>query len=178
MRTFKRRRSRRHLKKYLRRREAQLALWLRGFLEGYDPSRPHDDPGGENFRLLLRLRWLVHAFVHTRLLLAPWWGKRRRFLEHLDVDEVRLSPRGVELKGEMVWWAEGREAEGEWWPPDHEPRPTGFYKVKLRGDLGGGRWVLEPVRVRMRLPSAPRRGAGYEIEFGRGSTHMKIRGPR
>lgn len=177
MRTFKIRRSRRHLKKHLRRREAELARRLRRFLEGYDPSKPHDDERGENFRLLLRLRWLVFTFIYVRLRLAPWWSNRRRFLEHFDVDEVKVEGGGVELSGDMVWWAEGRDAAGEWWPPDHEPHPTGVYKVKIRGDLGGGHWVLEPVRVRMRLPSAPWRGAPYEIEFGRGSTYLKLSGP-
>lgn len=171
-------RSRRDLKKYLRRREAELDRWLRRFIDGYDPSLPlgrdGGDPGG-NFRLLLRLRWLIYAFVHVRLKLAPWWGNRRRFLEHLDVDEVKVEGGRVELIGEMVWWAEGREAAGEWWPADHEPHPTGVYKVKIRGDLGGGFWVLEPVRVRMRLAEAPWRRAAYEIEFGRGSTYLEIK---
>ena len=55
----------------------------------------------------------------------------------------------------MVWWAEGSEAAGEWWPTDHEPHRTAVYKVKRRGDLGGGRWVVEPVRVRMSVARVP-----------------------
>ncbi|HEX8285631.1 MAG TPA: hypothetical protein VF588_19910 [Pyrinomonadaceae bacterium] len=171
--------SKRDLKKHLRRREAALDVWLRRFLAGYDPARPLDNgegEGGENFRLLLRLRWLIFTFIYVRLELSPWWGGRRRFLEHFDVDEVRVEGQSVELVGDMVWWAEGPEAAGEWWPPDHEPRRTGVYKVKIRGDLGGGRWVVEPVRVRMSAARVPWRNASYEIEFGRGSTYLKIRG--
>jgi hypothetical protein len=177
MRRHKRRLGRRDLKKHLRRREAALDVWLRRFLAGYDPARPLDpDEGGEeNFRLLLRLRWLIFTFIHVRLELTPWWGNRGRFLEHFDVDEVRVGGGVVELFGDMVWWARGREAAGEWWPPDHEPRPTGVYKVKIRGELEGGYWVLEPVRVRMSVAGAPWRNASYEIEFGRGSTYLKVR---
>jgi hypothetical protein len=171
-------RSRRNLKKYLRRREAGLDRWLRRFIEGYDPAQPLDNgegEKGENFRLLLRLRWLIFSFIYVRLRLTPWWGNRRRFLEHFDVDEVKIEGGCVELAGDMVWWAEGREASGEWWPADHEPHRTGVYKVKIRGDLDGGYWVLEPVKVRMRVAEAPWRNAAYEIEFGRGSTYLKIK---
>jgi hypothetical protein len=168
------------LKKYLRRREALLDRWLRRFLDAYDPAAPLDNgegEGGANFQLLLRLRWLIFTFVHTRLELTPWWGGRNRFLEHFDVDAVKTGPGVVELTGDMVWWAQGREAAaGGWWPPDHEPRRTGVYKVKIRGDLGGGRWVVEPVRVRMRVARVPRRDASYEIDFGYGSTYRKITG--
>ncbi|MET0650643.1 MAG: hypothetical protein ABW208_28880 [Pyrinomonadaceae bacterium] len=174
----KRIRSRRDLKKYLRRREAELDESLRHFLAGYDPSQSLDrddaDPG-ENFRLLLRLRWLIYSFIYVRLRLAPWWGNRRRFLENFDVDEARIEGGSVELVGDMVWWAEGRDAVGEWWPADHEPHPTGVYKVKLRGDLDGGYWVLEPVRVKLSAAEVPGRGAQYEIEFGSGSTYLKIK---
>lgn len=159
-----------------------LDVWLRRFLEGYDPAGPLDNgegDRGENFRLLLRLRWLIFTFIHVRLELTPWWGGRRRFLEHLDVDEVNIAGGSVELVGDMVWWAEGREAEaGDWWPPDHETHPTGVYKVKIRGDLGGGRWVVEPVRVRMSVARVAWRKASYEIEFGRGSTYLKIKSGR
>jgi hypothetical protein len=171
--------SKRDLKKHLRRREAALDRWLRRFLAGYDPALPLDNgegDGGENFRLLLRLRWLIFTFIHVRLELTPWWGGRRRFLEHFDVDEVKIEGESVELVGDMVWWAEGREAVGEWWPADHEPHRTAVYKVKIRGDLDGGFWVVEPVRVRMSVARAAWRHAAYEIEFGRGSTYLKIKG--
>lgn len=167
------------MKKHLRRREAELGGRLRRFLEGFDPARPLVEEGrdpGENFRLLLGLRHLIYSFIHVRLELKPWWGNRRRFLENFDVDEVKVEGGRVELAGEMVWWAVGREAEGEWWPADHEPRRARVYKVKMRGDLGGGLWVSEPVRVRLSLPEVPRRNAAYEIEFGRGSTYLKIGG--
>lgn len=178
MRRVKGRRTKRSLKKHLRQREAALDGRLRHFLANFDPARPldegHQDPG-ENFRLLLRLRWLIYTFIHVRLELTPWWGRRKRFLEHLDVDEVRVGDGRVELFGDMVWWAQGREAEGEWCPADHEPHGAGFYKVKLRGVPGAGPWVKEPVRVSMRVAEVPWRNASYEIEFGRGSTYLKIR---
>lgn len=155
-----------------------MDVWLRRFLDGYDPALPLDNgegDGGENFRLLLRLRWLIFDFIHVRLRLKPWWGNRRRFLEHFDVDEVKVERDGVELVGDMVWWARGAEAAGVWWPPDHEPHRAGIYKVKIRGDLAGGKWVVEPVRVRLRVSRSPRRNASYEIEFGRGSTYLKTK---
>jgi hypothetical protein len=178
MRRRKWRRNKRELKKHLRQREAALDRLLRHFLANFDPTRSldggHQDPG-ENFWLLLRLRWLIFTFIHVRLELTPWWGNRKRFLEQLDVDEVRVGDGRVELVGEMVWWAQGREAEGEWWPADHEPHRTGFYKVKLRGDLDGGGWVVEPVRVSLRVAKVPWRNAAYDIEFGVGSTYLKIK---
>ena len=38
------------------------------------------------------------------------------------------------------------------------------------------RCVVEPVRVRMRAARIRRRNASYKIEFGRGSTYLKIKG--
>lgn len=174
MRRYKRRRSRRYLKKYLRRREAQLDARLRALVEGFDPALPPDEEG-KNFELLLRLRWLVYDFVHVRLRLTRWWGSRRRFLELPDFDDVKVAGGAVELKGDIVWWADGAEAVGRWWPPDHEPHPTGVYKMKLRGDMRGGHWVLEPFNARLSLSETPGRVAAYEIEFGKGNTFLKVR---
>jgi len=79
----------------------------------------------------------------------------------------------VVLKVDMVWWAEGKDAIGEWWPADHEPRWVGPYKGKFRGDPSGGYWVWGPVIARLRMPKLAKRKADYEIEFGKGSTYIK-----
>lgn len=164
------------MKKYLRRKERELGEHLSLFLEGFDAGKP---PGEEpNRRALLKLRWLVYAFIYVRLKLNPAWARKKWFLELFDVDSASVNGRRVELSGDMVWWAEGKDAEGEWWPADHEPRWTGVYKVKIRGDLDGGYWVIEPVSARLTEPATPNRDAAYEIEFGTGSTYMKIRSRR
>lgn len=170
---MRRKRSKRYLKKYLRRREAALGRHLPLFLGGFNSEKPLDDEG--NFRLLLKLRWLVYDFIYVRLKLHPQWMKKRWFLELLDIDSVKLGNSGVEFNGDMVWWAEGKDAVGEWWPADHEPHRIGVYKAKIRGDLDGGRWVIEPVIAKLRMPKLPKRNAVYEIDFGEASTYLKVK---
>ena len=167
------RRSDRYTRKRLRYRERHLRKHLDLFLTGFDPEQPLDDKS--NFRLLLKLRWLVTDFIYLRLKLNPKWQMKRWFLELFDVDEIRILNGNLEIIGDIVWWAEGKDAVGEWWPADHEPHSVGPYKVKIRGELNGGYWILEPVIARLRMPRVARRDADYEIEFGRGSTHLKIR---
>ena len=167
-----RRRSKRWLKKYLRSRERQLATHLGLFLNGFNPGQSLDDE--LNFRLLLKLRWLVYDFIWVRLKLHPAWRERRWFLDLFDVDQVQVRGDGVELAGDIVWWPEGKDALGEWWPRDHQPYPTRPYKAKIRGDLMGGHWVLEPVRATLKMPRTSKRRGEYEIEFGVGSTYLKV----
>ena len=143
------------------------------FLDGFNSEKPLDDDG--NFGLLLKLRWLIYDFIYVRLKLHPGWVKKRWFLELLDVDSVKIGNGGVEIAGDIVWWAEGKDAVGEWWPADHEPHRIGVYKVKIRGGLDGGRWVVEPVMAKLRKPKIPKRNAGYEIDFGKDSTYLKLR---
>ena len=150
-----------------------MGEYLRAFLDGFDPERPLG--GQRNFRPLLSLRWLIHDFINARLRLNRGWAAKRYFLELFDVDGLEVRDGVVELTGDIVWWAEGKDAAGEWWPPDHVPRPTGAYKVKIRGDLGGGFWVVEPVIAKLWEARKPGRNAGYEIEFGAGSTYMRIK---
>jgi hypothetical protein len=169
---MRRKRSKRYLRKYLRRREKVLGKHLSLFLDGFDAERPLDDES--NFHLLLKLRWLIYDFIYVRLKLNPRWMRKKWFLELFDVDSVRVKNGGVEFSGDIVWWAEGKDAEGEWWPADHEPHRTGVYKVKIRGDMDGGDWVVEPVTAKLRKSKLPKRNAGYEIDFGKGSTYMKI----
>ena len=102
---MRRKRNRRYLKKYLRRREKELGKYLSLFLDGFDAGRPLDDES--NRRALLKLRWLIHDFIYVRLKLNPRWMRKRWFLELFDVDSTRLNSAGVELSGDVVWWAEG-----------------------------------------------------------------------
>jgi hypothetical protein len=165
--------SKRYLKKRLRRREKALGKYLSLFLVGFDAEKPLDDES--NFPLLLKLRWLIYDFIYFRLKLNRKWMKKKWFLELFDVDSVRIKNGVVEFIGDMVWWTEGKDAVGEWWPSDHEPHPIGVYKVKIRGDLGGGYWIVEPVTAKLRTSKIQKRNAGYEIDFGKGSTYMKIK---
>jgi hypothetical protein len=168
---MRRRRNKRYVKKSLCRREKQLDEHLARFLDGFDSKQAPDEES--NYRLLLNLRWMVNDFIYLRLKLNRAW-KKNRFLDLFDVAEVKATSDSVELKGDIVWWAEGVGANLEWVPADHEPHPTGVYKVKIRGDMKGGRWVVEPVTARLRRAKVRKRNAVYSVEFGRGSTYMKI----
>lgn len=160
------------MKRSLRLRERVLDKYLRLFIDGFDSEQPLR--AERNHRLLLKLRWLVQDFIYIRTTLHPKWMRKRWFLDLIDVEQVKIKGAEVELTGDIVWWAEGKDAVGEWWPSDHEPHRTATYKVKIRGDLDGGYWVLEPVTAKLRISKAPKRNAEYEIEFGKSSTYMKI----
>ncbi len=146
---------------------------MRLFLDNFNPAESLKEKG--NFRCLLNLEWLVYDFIHVRLRLHPKWRGKKYFLDLFDIDKVLIKDGAVYLTGDIVWWAEGDDAAGEWWPADHEPHWVGVYKVKMRGDLSGGYWVIEPVFARLRQAKTPKRNAEYEIEFGTGSTYMKIK---
>jgi len=173
---MRRRRNKRYLKKRLRLREGQLGNTVSLFVDKFDPRQPLE--GEHNYRLLLKLRWLVSDFIYLRLKLHPTWMRKQWFLDLFDVDNVTVRDGAVVLVGDAVWWAQGKDADGAWWPSDHQPRQSGPYKIKLRGDLSGGRWVLEPVRAELKLPVDVQRTAGYRVEFGQGSTYMVIKGGR
>ena len=149
-----------------------MGAHLGRFLDGFDSKQPLEEES--NFHLLLHLRWLVNDFLYLRLKLHRGW-REGWFLDLFDVVEVKTNGEGVELTGDIVWWVEGKGAETVWIPADHEPRPTGVHKIKIRGDMRGGRWVLEPVSARLTRAKVLKRDAGYVIEFGRGSTYMKIK---
>jgi hypothetical protein len=168
---MRRRRNKRYLKKSLRRREKQLDAHLRRFLDGLDSEQPLEEES--NFRLLLKLRWLITDFIYLRLKLHRGW-KDGWFLDLFDVIELKTTGEGVELTGDIVWWVEGKGADTAWIPADHESHPTGVYKVKIRGDINGGQWVVEPVSARLKRAKVLKRNAVYVIEFGKGSTYMKI----
>lgn len=170
---MRRRRSKRHLKKYLRSREDTLNDLLHSFLDNFATQQPLDSE--TNSRLLLRLRWLLYEFIYVRMKLNAKWMKRHWFLELLDVDQVVINSGEIKIVGDIVWWAEGKDAVGEWWFPDNKPHPTGVYKVKIRGDLSGGYWVLEPVIAKISRPKPSKHNAVYEIEFGKGQSYMKIK---
>jgi hypothetical protein len=173
---MKRRRNRRYLKKRLRFRENQLGRALSHFTHKFDSHRSLEDE--HNFRPLLKLRWLINDFIYLRLKLHPLWMKKQWFLELLDVDSVEVRDGKVVLHGDAAWWAQGADATGEWWPSDHEAHQSSAYRVKLGGDLAGGRWVLEPVKAELEMPRRSNQKAKYRIEFGQGSTYMAIKGGR
>jgi hypothetical protein len=174
-------RSKRQLKKYLRKREGQLNGALLAFLADYDFSLALNDENPmatseseKQFRLLLRLRWLIYDYLWVRVKIDSRWRNKQWFLELFDPDGVRIENENVYLTGDIVWWAEGKDAQGQWWPEDHPAQPTGVYKLKIRGDLNGGRWVVEPMTVWLRLAKGAKHNALYQIEFGYGSTYLKI----
>jgi hypothetical protein len=172
-----RRKNKRSLKKYLRLREKMLEKNLSSFLENFNLKQPFDSPEDnlENFRLLLKLRWLIYDFINLRLKVSPKWKWKEYFLELMDVEEINIENDEVSLLGDVVWWAEGKDAVGKWWNDDREPHKTGVYKVKVRGDMNGGYWLLEPVTVKLRKSKTAKQNASYEIDFGKASTYLKIR---
>ena len=170
------RRNKRYLKRRLRLREKQLGEALSYFINQFDPQCSLEDE--HNFRPLLKLRWRLNDFIYFRLKLHPLWMKKQWFLDLLDIDKIEVRNSSVAIVGDVVWWAQGNDAHGEWWPQDHEAHRSGPYKIKLRGDLSGGRWVLEPVKAELRMPRVATGSAKYRVEFGYGSTYMVIEGGR
>ncbi len=174
------RKSKRRIKKILRKQEKRLNSALKAFVEGYDFSFPTDGvfaktPEEERqFRLLLRLRGLAGDFLWLRLKTDVRWRGKAWYLDFLSVDDVRVTDDRVQLSGDIVWWAEGAFAREEWWPKDHEVHPTGFYRRVLRGDTGSLQYVIEPVKGWFGLARNDRRDATYEIKFGFGSTYLKV----
>lgn len=174
---MKRKSSKKALKKRLRAREKELQKYLCLFLERFNPELSFDDPN--NFRPLLKLRWFINDFLYLRLKIHPAWASKQWFLELFDVDDIKIKGSNVELTGDIVWWAEGKDAVGEWWPDDHEPHRLAPYKIKIRGDIrSGGYWILEPLTARLKKSALPKHNARYEIEFGHGHTFMKIKSKR
>jgi hypothetical protein len=178
---MKRGKGKRARKKYLRYKEKQLNSALLAFREGYNADIPQedDDPLStpekeQQFKLLLRLRWLIYSFLYERLENHSSWRNKQRFLELFDVETIIITNDLLVLKGDIVWWAKRGEAADIWWPSDHQAHPTSIYKVKIRGDLEGGHWILEPLTVRLRLARSEKKAASYYIEFGYGSTYLKI----
>ncbi len=180
-------RSNRRLKKYLRGKEAQLNSTLQKFIDEFDPAidvealEPTSSSENERqFRLLLRLRWLSYEFLWVRLKLHPAWCGKRWFLELFDVEQVSINKNTVTLTGEIIWWAEGQNAVGEWCPSDHDPHLMGFHRIKLRGNPidGDGKWVIEPMKVTVKLAKTSNRNATYALEFGYGSTYLRTTNDR
>lgn len=174
--------SKRNWKKRLRSCERELNSALQQFIEGFDLAFDINDPDPtlsaekeKHFRLLLRLRHLTFSFLWIRLKLHPAWRKKQFFLELPDFENIEINRDGVTLAGDIIWWAEGKDAIGQWWPSDHEPQAIGFYKIKLRGDVreDSGKWVIEPIRVKLKLATIPKRVATYDLEFGYGSTYLR-----
>jgi hypothetical protein len=177
------RRSKRRWKKHLRSREQKLNQALQQFIEGFDLAFDVNDPNPtsspekeRNFRLLLRLRHLTFSFLWIRLKLHPAWRNKQWFLELPDFEDIEINQDRVLLTGDIIWWAEGKDAIGQWWPADHDPQRMGFYKMKLRGDAG--KWVIEPMRVMLKLAATPKRVATYDLEFGYGSTYLRTTNDR
>ena len=179
------RKSKRELKRSLRSREKELNTALLNFLADYDFSLAFDaedrietEATEKQFRLLLKLRWLVYDFLWIRLKLHPAWRNKQWFLELFDVDEIRIENEHVILKGDIVWWAQGQDAIGQWWPADHEAHSDGFYKIKLRGDMKNGYWLVEPMSAILKPAKNAKRVATYQVEFGFGSTYLKVKNTR
>ena len=176
------RKSKRDWKKRLRSRERELNQALQQFIEGFDLAFDMNDPNPisspekeKHFRLLLRLRHLTFSFLWIRLKVHPAWRNKRFFLELPDFENIEINQDSVTLAGDIIWWAEGKDAIGQWWPSDHDPQAMGFYKIKLRGDVTGdsGKWVIEPIRVKLKLATTLKRVATYDLEFGYGSTYLR-----
>ena len=115
--------------------------------------------------MMLPIRWALFGLTYGHLKLTRDWGKRSWFLELPDIDTITKIGRpesGFQLSGEIIWWAEGKDAEGEWWPQDRIPDVTKW----------GGKYVAEPFEARVFPLWHKKRGLSYEIEFGQGSTYQ------
>jgi hypothetical protein len=141
----------RELKKRRRRKEPRLKEALKFWLED-DPQNRDDRP----------LRWALDDLLDFHLRTSPWWAQGRKFVELPDIRSVSFGDAAafVRIEGSVIWWAEGKDAEGEWWPDDRVPERTRH----------GGRYMVEPVAVDVLPAWGLKRRPRYRISFGRGTT--------
>lgn len=156
-----------------------------------------------NFQRLLSLRWFINDAVYLRHHLnGKWlkiWKKTNYFFDLVDIDSVNYfkNINSVEIRGEMACWAMGEANYSKWWNDDQQPYRTCSYRGTVRGEIRrtndfcwmetknsknkiedwrGGYFIIEPVKAIFKLAKSPNRNPFYEIEFGKGSTFMKIKG--
>lgn len=118
----------------------------------------------ETFKVVRPIRWALFGLTYDHLKLTRDWSRRNWFLELPDITAIKFSKESntiCEIDGEIIWWAEGKDAEGEWWPQGRTPNENRW----------GGKYMVEPFRAKVFPMWNKKHGLKYEIKFGGGSSY-------
>jgi hypothetical protein len=137
------------------------------------------------FRILLPIRWSLYGLTYNHLVLDKKWKWKDFFLEYPDITDItandELASRMV-ITGEFIWWAEGKDGIGKWWPADRDPykqirvreKDESHLEVVQAPDLEKGGFLVEPFEAIVQPAWNKKRGLKYRIEFGKGTTFRHI----
>src|SRR5262245_31198954 len=174
---------RRIFRKYRHRDETRLKKALRSYLD-YEAS-VEAVIEEELFRKLLPIRWSLYGLTYNYLVLDRKWKWKDFFLEYPDITDITANADGasrVVVTGEFIWWAEGKDRIGKWWPADRTPHK----QIRVRGqdeshlevvpapELEKGGFLVEPFEAVIWPAWTRKRGLKYRIEFGKGTTFRHI----
>ena len=174
---------RRIFRKYRYRDETLLKKALRSYLdyEAYVEAVNKEDL----FRILLPIRWSLYGLTYNHLVLDRKWKWKDFFLEYPDITDINANGDGaseVVIVGEFIWWAEGKDGVGKWWPADRAP----YKQIRVRiqdqshleiiqdPELETGGFLVEPFEAVVWPAWNRKRGLKYRIEFGKGATFRHI----
>jgi len=174
---------RRIFRKYRHRDETRLKKALRNYLD-YEASIETVNEE-DLFRILLPIRWSLYGLTYNHLVLDRKWKWKDFFLEYPDLTDINANDQAasrIAITGEFIWWAEGKDGIGKWWPADREPskqirvrvQDESHLEVVQAPELEKGGFLVEPFEAVIWPAWNKKRGLKYRIKFGKGSTYRHI----
>src|SRR5262245_55311899 len=110
---------RRIFRKYRRRDEIRLKEAIGNFLEFVASIEAVNEK--DMFSIVLPIRWSLYGLTYNHLILDRKWKWKDFFLEYPDITGITVTDDDayrVVITGEFIWWAEGKDRIGKWWPAD------------------------------------------------------------
>ncbi|HEY7181557.1 MAG TPA: hypothetical protein VIC84_09065 [Blastocatellia bacterium] len=137
------------------------------------------------FRVLLPIRWSLYGLTYNHLVLDRKWKWKDFFLEYPDITDITAidgEASRVVITGEFIWWAEGKDRVGKWWPADRSPHKQirvregneSHLEVVQAPELEEGGFLVEPFEAVIWPAWNRKRGLKYRIEFGKGTIFRRI----
>lgn len=174
---------RRTFRKLRHREETRLKKALRNY-RNYEASVETVTEEGL-FRILLPIRWSLYGLTYNHLVLDKKWKWNDFFLEYPDITDITVNDDGasrVVVIGEFIWWAQGKDGIGKWWPADRAPykqirvreQDESHLEVVQVPELEKGGFLVEPFEAIVQPAWNKKRGLKYRIEFGKGTTFRCI----
>jgi hypothetical protein len=174
---------RRIFRKFRHRDETRLKKALRNYLN-YEAS-VEAVTEEDLFRILLPIRWSLYGLTYNHLVLDRKWKWKDFFLEYPDITDITANgdgSSGVVIVGEFIWWAEGKDWVGKWWPADRAPykqirvciEDQSHLEIVQAPELEDGGFLVEPFEAIIWPAWNKKRGLKYRIEFGKGATYRHI----
>src|SRR5262245_30989706 len=174
---------RRIFRKYRHRDETRLKKSLRKFLD-YEASVEVVNEE-DLFKILLPIRWSLYGLTYNHLILDRTWKWKDFFLEYPDITGITSNNAGatrVVVTGAFIWWAEGKDGVGKWWPADRAPykqvrvevQDESHLEIVQSPDLEKGGFLVEQFESVIWPAWNRKRGLKNRIEFGIGMTSRQI----